>query len=66
MGPGGPGGPRGMRGPRPKVENPGKLLARVMKYVFQDYLIHCIFCGGSDFCKCAGKCTGNFVYQKSH
>ena len=45
-GPGGPGGMRGhgpgMRGPRPKVENPGKLLARVMKYVFQDYLIHCI------------------------
>lgn len=39
----GPGGPRGMRGPRPKVENPGKLLNRVMKYVFQDYLIHCIF-----------------------
>ena len=42
-GPGhGPGGPRGMRGPRPKVENPGKLLARVMKYIFEDYLIHCI------------------------
>ena len=40
--PGGPGGPRGMRGPRPKVENPGKLLTRLMKYVFQDYLIHCI------------------------
>jgi hypothetical protein len=38
-GPGhGPGGPRGMRGPRPKVENPGKLLARVMKFVFEDYL----------------------------
>ena len=42
-GPGhGPGGPRGMRGPRPKVENPGKLLARVMKFVFEDYLIQCI------------------------
>ncbi len=39
----GPGGPRGMRGPRPKVENPGKLLARVLKYVFEDYLVHCIF-----------------------
>ena len=39
----GPGGPRGMRGPKPKVENPGKLLARLLKYVFQDYLIHCIF-----------------------
>ena len=35
-------GPGGMRGPRPKVENPGKLLARVLKYVFEDYLIHCI------------------------
>lgn len=44
-GPGGPGhgGPRGMRGPRPKVENPGKLLVRLLKYVFEDYLIHCIF-----------------------
>ncbi len=41
-GPGGPGGPgaRGMRGPRPKIKNPGKLFARVMKYVFQDYGIH--------------------------
>ncbi len=38
----GPGGPRGMRGPRPKVENPGKLLSRVMNYVFKDYLVHCI------------------------
>ena len=35
-------GPRGMGGPRPKVENPGKLLKRIMTEVFQHYLPHCI------------------------
>ena len=31
-------GPRGMRGrPRPKVENPGKILRRIMSYVFEYY-----------------------------
>ena len=35
-------GPRGMGGPRPKVENPGKLLRRIMAEVFQHYLPHCI------------------------
>ena len=44
----GPGG-RGMRGPRPKIENPGKLFARVMNYVLERYkipyliVILCIF-----------------------
>ena len=32
-------GPRGM-GPKPKVENPGKLLGRIMGEVFQHYLPH--------------------------
>ena len=35
-------GPRGMGGPRPKVENPGRLLKRIMAVVFQHYLPHCI------------------------
>ena len=36
-------GNRGMAGrPRPKVENPGKLLKRIMAEVFQHYLPHCI------------------------
>ena len=35
-------GPRGARGPRPKVENPGKLLRRIMDEVFRNYLPHCI------------------------
>ena len=35
-------GPRGMGGPRPKVENPGKLLGRIMAEVFKHYLPHCI------------------------
>ena len=25
-----------------KVKNPGKLLARLMQYVFRDYKLHCI------------------------
>ena len=43
-------GPRG-RGPKVKVENPGKLLKRLMGYIFKNYLPHviiviiCIFIG---------------------
>ncbi len=43
----GPGGR--MRGPRPKIENPGKILKRVLGYVLKDYAVHwacvviCIF-----------------------
>ena len=33
---------RGPRGLKPQVKNPGKLLARLMNYVFRDYKIHCI------------------------
>ena len=33
-------GPRGPRGPMPKLENPGKLLARLMKFIFSRYAIH--------------------------
>ena len=35
-------GPRGVGGPKPKVENPGKLLKRIMGEVFKHYLPHCI------------------------
>ena len=35
-------GPRRMGGPKPKVENPGKLLKRIMDEVFKHYLPHCI------------------------
>lgn len=31
------GGPRGAMGPKPKVKNPGKLLARLMKYTLANY-----------------------------
>ena len=37
--PKGPGGRRPM-GPKPKIQNPGKLLLRLMKYVFKDYGVH--------------------------
>lgn len=36
----GPG--RGMRGPRPKIENPGKILKRLIKILFHDYAVHYI------------------------
>ena len=42
-------GHRGMRGPRPKIENPGKLLKRMLAYTFKDYAVQwvivviCIF-----------------------
>ena len=35
-------GPRGVGGPRPKVENPGKLLKRIMGEVFKHYQPPCI------------------------
>ena len=34
---------RAPRGVKPQVENPGKLLMRLMRYIFRDYKIHCIF-----------------------
>ena len=34
-------GPHGPRGPKPKLENPGKLFARLMKFVLSKYGIHC-------------------------
>lgn len=37
---GGHGGPRGARGPMPKVDNPGKILKRLLAYVFTNYKFH--------------------------
>lgn len=39
--PGGPGGrpPMGMRGAAPKIDNPGKILGRLIKYVARNYAI---------------------------
>ena len=35
-------GPRGPRGPKPRVENPGKLMGRLLKYVGKNYGIHLV------------------------
>lgn len=35
-------GPRGMRGPRPKIDHPGRLFMRLMKYILQQYTVHCM------------------------
>ena len=51
-------GPRGPRGPVPKIKNPGKLLARLMKFLLSRYAVHylvvliCIFL--SVFCSVQG------------
>ena len=34
--------PRPMGRPTKKVKNPGKLLMRLMNYIFRDYKFHCI------------------------
>lgn len=36
-------GPRGPHGPKPKLKNPGKLFARLMEFIFKNYLAACIF-----------------------
>ena len=41
-GPKGPGGPRGPMGPIPKVQNPGKLLMRLLRYISKKYGFHFI------------------------
>ncbi len=38
----GPGGRRRAMGPRPKIENPGKLFWRLMRYVLKNYTLHCV------------------------
>lgn len=44
-------GPRGPRGPKPKIENPGKLIKRILGYVMKDYtfsvivVVVCIIAG---------------------
>ncbi len=35
-------GPRGPRGPKPKVENPGKVLGRILKIVLERYKLRCL------------------------
>lgn len=36
-------GPKGPQGPKPKIKNPGKLFARLMGFIFKNYLAACIF-----------------------
>ena len=37
-----PKGPMGPGKPGAKIENPGKLFIRLMKYVFKYYWVHCL------------------------
>ena len=55
-----------MRGPmgKPKnrVENPGKLLKRLMDYIFRDYKLH--YSIHPYFCRSYCKCSGNNVHKR--
>lgn len=57
-----------MRGPMGKaknrVENPGKLLKRLMDYIFRDYKFHCIIVFILYFCRSYCKCSGNNVHKR--
>ena len=47
----------------PMVENPGKMLGRLMGYIFKNYRVH-YYCGGDRNCgQCSGKCAGNHVHE---
>ena len=50
--------PRPMGRPQNKVKYPGKLLMRLINYIFRDYKIHCI----AVFILI---CAGNDVYKRS-
>ncbi|MBQ9135012.1 MAG: ABC transporter ATP-binding protein [Lachnospiraceae bacterium] len=59
-------GPMGKRqmGPKPKIENPGKLFARVMNYVFRFYTIHCIVVVVCIFISVFANLQGTLFMQK--
>lgn len=62
--PKGPGN-RGMRGMKPpKIENPGKILSRVLKYVAKDYLPHLIIVAICIFISVYANVQGN-MFTKS-
>lgn len=47
----------------PMVENPGKMLGRLMGYIFKNYRIH-NYCSCDRHCgKCSCQCAGNHVYE---
>ena len=58
-------GPRGPRGPKPQVENPGKLMGRLLKYVGKKLWNSSGNCGSVYFRQCHSQCPGNHVYEES-
>ena len=59
-------GQRGPRGPKPQVENPGKLMGRLLKYVGKNYGIHLVIVAVCIFRQCHSQCPGNHVYEESY
>lgn len=55
--------PRPMRGPRPKIEHPGKLFMRLMKYVFKNYWFHCIIVVACIFISVLASVQGTMFMQ---
>lgn len=52
-----------MRGPKPKVSNPGKLLARIMKYVMKSYKFSCIIVAVCIFISVIANVQGTMFMQ---
>ena len=57
--------PRPMGRPQNKVKYPGKLLMRLINYIFRDYKVHCIAVFILIFVGVYRKCAGNDVYKRS-
>ena len=56
-------GPRGPRGPKPRVENPGKLMGRLLKYVGKNYGIHVVIVAGCIFVSVIANVQGTMFIQ---
>ena len=56
-------GPRGPRGPKPRVENPGKLMGRLLKYVGKNYGIHLVIVAVCIFVSVIANVQGTMFIQ---
>ena len=50
------------RGPRPNVANPGKLLLRLLSYIFKNYGFACIVVVICLFITVFSECTGYLIH----
>ena len=53
---------KGLMMPGKKIEHPGKLFVRLMKYVLKNYTFSSVVVVALHYCQRFGKCTGNDVH----